>query len=437
MRTARRLRRLAAAAAVAVLVVPAGAAAEPRTSGELLRELERTSAESAQWTSELHGLRGQLADAEEELALLGVELEDARDRLVAAEGQVTLAEAALRDARAAQADADDEHRQAEALREAAEDELARHEDLLARQVIDSFKYGSIGTTSTAAMLTLIQQAEDPMSVAVGMRQLQVVVDEQGTTVRDVAALRTERAELADDAARARAEAAQAADDAQRTWLFLDDLHAQAAALAAGIAQDEQRQQDLVLALQASTADVEAVVSRIEAREDQLRRSLAEQRAREQAASLAAAGVTGGPPVPGGIVCPVPGVVAGRNVINDWGFPRSGGRFHQGNDLFAARGTPVVAVADGVVVRMNPPGSASGLGGITVTYRTAEGSEWYNAHLDTIAVGLRVGDAVVQGQPVGTVGNTGNARGASPHLHLGRRYVGQWVNPWPTISAVCR
>src|SRR5690606_4751199 len=126
---------------------------------------------------------------------------------------------------------------------------------------------------------------------------------------------------------------------------------------------------------------------------------------------------------------------GRDFSNDWGYPRSGGRTHQGNDVFADRGTRIVAIQDGVVVRANR--GDSGLGGLTVTYRTADGSEWYNAHLETVAEGIAPGVAVRQGQTVGTVGNSGNARSAPPHNHIGRRHGGSWVNPWPTISPLCR
>ena len=95
----------------------------------------------------------------------------------------------------------------------------------------------------------------------------------------------------------------------------------------------------------------------------------------------------------------------------------------------------MAIADATVVRLNR--SDSGLGGLTITYRTADGSEWYNAHLDEVEPGLEPGTSVSQGQQVGTVGNTGNARTTPPHNHIGRRVDGSWVNPWPTISPMCR
>jgi murein DD-endopeptidase MepM/ murein hydrolase activator NlpD len=229
-------------------------------------------------------------------------------------------------------------------------------------------------------------------------------------------------ERAEEAARQRAEEAarQRAEEAQRR-----------AEEAAQRAADEAAQQEADEAAQREAGEA----AQREARE-------AAQRGAAVASSggagrrSAAAGAAGGPPL-GGLVCPVAGAVAGRDFSNDWGYPRSGGRTHQGNDIFADRGTRVVAVDAGEVVRTTPASAPTRLGGITVTYETADGSQWYNAHLDTIAAGIEVGARVQRGQTIGTVGNTGNARATPPHLHLGRRVAGGWVNPWPTVSGACR
>ncbi len=439
---------LLAASMVAVLLVPAGLAAAAPSTGELLRKVEQAATEAELRNEELSEVRSEIRAAEQELASVGVALEDARARLVAAEGQVVLAEEALADARVEQARSEAEHELAERRRVEAELELAEQEAVLDQQVVDGFKYGTIGGVRGSAMLELLRRAEDPNRYSVGMRHLQVVVDDQEATVHLVAELREQREELADEAARARAAAVQTALEAAVTLTAVEQLREQATLIADEITRDERRQRELLDNLQVSASELEDTVTRVEARERELRQELAEQRAREEeaarraaaaaaAAAAPAAGAHGGPPVSGGILCPVPGVVAGRDVINDWGFPRSGGRTHQGNDLFASRGTPVVAVADGVVVRTNPPSRPSRLGGITVTYRSGDGSEWYNAHLLALAEGIGVGSPVSRGQTIGTVGNTGNARTTPPHLHLGRRYGGVWVNPWPTISPVCR
>jgi hypothetical protein len=100
--------------------------------------------------------------------------------------------------------------------------------------------------------------------------------------------------------------------------------------------------------------------------------------------------------------------------HDWWFPRSGPgwRLHQGTDIFAERGTPVRAPAAGVVSIGN-----GGLGGLSVRVTEPDGTYWYMAHLHSVAPGLTVGDDVAVGQVVGTVGDSGNARGGLPHLHI--------------------
>ncbi len=153
----------------------------------------------------------------------------------------------------------------------------------------------------------------------------------------------------------------------------------------------------------------------------------EQRRRRIAEAAAKKGASGGVGVITGFACPVPGA----SFINDWGFPRSGGRRHQGTDVFAARGTPTVAVGNGTVSL-----KSSSLGGITLYLRTSQ-AMYYYAHLDSYAAGISNGTAVKTGQVVGYVGNTGNAIGTSPHLHFQIHPGGGGpVNPYPTLRASC-
>lgn len=145
-----------------------------------------------------------------------------------------------------------------------------------------------------------------------------------------------------------------------------------------------------------------------------------------------------PPVTG-YLCPVEG---GR-FVNDWAFPRPGGRSHEGTDVFAETGTSVLAVAEGTVVGVDrhdghESGEVSGdLGGRTVTVETPSGERWYFAHLDTVADGIEGGVAVEAGQLLGTLGDSGNARGGAPHLHLGRYWQDAAVNPYPSLALACR
>jgi len=118
--------------------------------------------------------------------------------------------------------------------------------------------------------------------------------------------------------------------------------------------------------------------------------------------------------PGVLTLPVQGV-ARRGLHSSFGEPRSGHRSHAGIDIFARRGTPVVAAAEGVVVRI---GTTDRLGGNTVWVAGKPSTLYYYAHLDRFARGLRVGDHVAPGDVLAYVGNTGNARTTPPHLHFG-------------------
>jgi murein DD-endopeptidase MepM/ murein hydrolase activator NlpD len=101
------------------------------------------------------------------------------------------------------------------------------------------------------------------------------------------------------------------------------------------------------------------------------------------------------------------------------------RIHRGIDLFAPRGTPVVAVADGFVDRARYGSNA----GSYVVIRHGEGWESWYLHLTGFAEGIESGAFVEAGQLVGWVGTTGNARGTHPHLHFELHRHGRFVNPY--------
>ena len=127
-------------------------------------------------------------------------------------------------------------------------------------------------------------------------------------------------------------------------------------------------------------------------------------------------------------------VAGRSnkaIASFWGADRDAGRRrHEGVDIFAPRGTPVVAVQDG---RVGFTGER-GLGGRQVWLREREmGYNVYYAHLDSIAA--RTGQSVKRGDTLGFVGNTGNAITTSPHLHFGVYGSGGAVDPIEFIREV--
>lgn len=121
---------------------------------------------------------------------------------------------------------------------------------------------------------------------------------------------------------------------------------------------------------------------------------------------------------------------GKNHIKSfWGAERDGGiRKHEGIDLFAAFGSPVVAAANGRVTRVGE----TAIGG-KVVWLQPDNKNYtlYYAHLDTQLV--REGDKVVAGDTLGLMGNTGNARSTSPHLHFGIYTFGGAVDPFPFVN----
>lgn len=126
--------------------------------------------------------------------------------------------------------------------------------------------------------------------------------------------------------------------------------------------------------------------------------------------------------------PVEGVRVSQ-VGDSWHAARSGGRLHEGQDIFAKRGTPVRSATEGYVVRVGQ----NSLGGNVVWVAGAGGRNYYYAHLDSFAPGLAAGDYVTPDSVLGYVGTTGNAAGASPHLHFGVYTAGGAVDPRPLLA----
>jgi murein DD-endopeptidase MepM/ murein hydrolase activator NlpD len=131
------------------------------------------------------------------------------------------------------------------------------------------------------------------------------------------------------------------------------------------------------------------------------------------------------------------VRAPYSYTDSWGAPRMEGTSfyhrHEGTDIFALRGTAVVAVVDGVVERV---GTAV-LGGIKLWLRSP-GDDWtyFYAHLSGYASGITDGVRVRKGQVLGFIGNTGNAVGTPPHLHFETHIPGGApINPYPILRRV--
>lgn len=175
-------------------------------------------------------------------------------------------------------------------------------------------------------------------------------------------------------------------------------------------------------------------------------ALAEQRRREEAERLARLaeeerlaairsallGPAGGVPdsITPGFTCPVP---PGSTVfVDSWGAPRPGGRLHVGTDLMGPRGTPLYAVANGVIQN-----GSSVAGGTTLRLYADYGGFFLYAHLDAYNSSLTSGQWVAKGTVIGYMGSTGNSAPGAYHLHFEIHPSGMGaVNPYPTLARHC-
>jgi murein DD-endopeptidase MepM/ murein hydrolase activator NlpD len=122
-------------------------------------------------------------------------------------------------------------------------------------------------------------------------------------------------------------------------------------------------------------------------------------------------------------------VSKRQIADTWGAPRGTGRKHEGQDIFAPKGTPILSATNGYIYKIGE----NNLGGQTVSVISAGGRVYYYAHLDKYAPGIEVGDRVTTRSVLGYVGTTGNAVGTPPHLHFGIYTMSGAINPLPLLT----
>jgi len=138
-----------------------------------------------------------------------------------------------------------------------------------------------------------------------------------------------------------------------------------------------------------------------------------------------------------LLVPVRGVVPSQ-LSPSFTDARGEDRLHEALDIMAPTGTPVLAVADGHIVKLFD----SRQGGLTIyQFDPAGRHAYYYAHLDRYAPGLAERQQVRQGEVIGYVGSSGNADPAAPHLHFAifvlgpekRWWEGTAIDPWPLLS----
>jgi peptidoglycan LD-endopeptidase LytH len=249
--------------------------------------------------------------------------------------------------------------------------------------------------------------------------------------------------------------AESLTDLSDRFNFLEVLSRSDSNVAEGLSVERQLLNDSRRNLQEYLADYEALQAQLVGKQGELDALFAEQQAaaadlREavkeqerivedlekklQRELLAQYGIQGGgslgPPLSADgpfYWCPVD---PPRSYIDDFGFPRVG-HTHQGNDIFAPEGTIIRAPFEGTAEE-----GFDGLGGIVVhVYASANADYVYNAHLSK-HLGVD-GKHVVPGEPIGLVGNTGNAVGTPPHDHFEYHPGGgSAVSPYPYLNEVC-
>jgi len=130
-------------------------------------------------------------------------------------------------------------------------------------------------------------------------------------------------------------------------------------------------------------------------------------------------------------------VRADQLVDTFSAARSEGRVHDAIDIPAPRGTPVLAVANGKILKL----FQSVPGGITI-YQLSSDEKfiYYYAHLDGYTAGLSEDQTVTQGETIAYVGDTGNAGAGNYHLHFSiamtsnpkRYWEGVNINPYPLL-----
>ena len=139
------------------------------------------------------------------------------------------------------------------------------------------------------------------------------------------------------------------------------------------------------------------------------------------------------PIPEGaptrLIIPVAGVRPDQ-LHDTFSESRSEGRVHDAIDIPAARGTPVIAAADGPIVKL----FQSERGGTTIYQLSTDGKfVYYYAHLDRYAEGLAEGHVAKEGETIAYVGDSGNAGSGNYHLHFSVAEISDPKNFWHGIN----
>jgi peptidoglycan LD-endopeptidase LytH len=280
-------------------------------------------------------------------------------------------------------------------------ELAQLEEQVAEQAVELYMNGGDG------MNQMVFTAASVDELVAGQEFLETITATGISSLDDLTALRAELERLRSELSLTRAELTAKTEEAANNAALLETA---AEDHLASYEQLAGECKELYAAYQVEKARLEA--------EEAARRS----------GGSGGIGDAGTP----GFICPMnPAAVS---FIDSWGAPRSGGRSHQGTDVMAPYGQPVMAVNNGTAYL-----STSSLGGISIWLSSDSGTAYYYAHLSGYAGGVGNGGRVETGQVIAYNGNTGNAAGGAPHVHFEIHPGGVRngaVNPYPTLKRAC-
>ncbi len=345
------------------------------------------------------------------------EIQAARDRADAASQAMFDAESELEqldiDIAAAVADLDDANAEADGMR-------TQLQSLAARSFVT-------GGTTTMPLLVDFDEVNQGLTAerfaAVAQGGAAVDLDELEALMSDIADAQRDLEDRQDAAAAARVQFAALQQAAEDEVTRLTEIERQRL-IDLEVQRELERQRAARRAAEQAAAEQAAAAAAQQAAAQAASSSSSSSGSSSSGASSSGASSSAPSNAGSGMICPV----AGPHAFADtWGAPRSGGRSHQGVDMMASRGIPLVAVESG-----SASFSTNRLGGNAVWLQGASGTRYYYAHLSAWEGSSR---SVSRGDVIGYVGATGATQANHLHfeIHPGG---GRAVNPYPYVRNVC-
>jgi peptidoglycan LD-endopeptidase LytH len=272
--------------------------------------------------------------------------------------------------------------------------------------------------SAAARLSALYRQGDPDPVAIALAS---------GDASEIEALLVLQQRLADQDARIVVRLRERKEELKRLRLRLVVKRTQAKANVRIVAARRLRVEQAVSARRSTLRSARADLRRVVAADEARKRSIGFVKRTAEVSGTPGA-------LPPGVshVFPIQGA---SHFTDDWLYPRPGGRYHEGIDLFASRGAPLVAVATGSVYRIG----WNTLGGRRLWLRDDSGTTYYYAHLEGFAAAATEGNRVEIGTVIGYAGDSGSAVGTGVHLHFEIHPGGgaptrpyPYVTSWPRL-----